>query len=113
MKRYGRSMLSEDQIRLIVNAKLEGKLTNREIASVQRISIRRVQQIYSEHKTAHCMFRKRLEGMPLPEQVKCEIIKLHKMYRANASYMAKFSERKDTTLTTTGSIKYSRRLVLQ
>jgi hypothetical protein len=29
-----RSMLSEDQVKWIVNAKLEGKLTNREIASV-------------------------------------------------------------------------------
>jgi len=42
MKRYGRSMLSEDQVKF-VNAKLEGKLTNREIASVQGVSIRRVQ----------------------------------------------------------------------
>jgi len=99
MKRYRRSMLIEDQIRLIVNAKLEGKLTNREIASVQGTSIRRVQQLYSEHKTAHYMFRKRLKGMPLPEQVKDKIVRLHKMYRANASYMAKFSERKDTALT--------------
>jgi len=48
MKRYGRSMLSEDQIKWIVNAKLEGKLTNREIANVQSISTRRVQQPYSE-----------------------------------------------------------------
>jgi len=46
---------------------------------------------------------------PLPEQVKYKIIKLYKMYRANASYMTKFSERKDTALTTTGS----RRLALQ
>ena len=47
MKRYGHSMLSEDQIKWIVNAKLEGKLTNGEIASVQGISIRRVQPLYS------------------------------------------------------------------
>ncbi|MFP3130783.1 MAG: hypothetical protein RXR51_04280 [Nitrososphaeria archaeon] len=59
MKRYGRSMLSEDQVEWIVNAKLEGKLTSREIASVQRISTRRVQKLYSEYKTAHYMFRKR------------------------------------------------------
>ena len=52
-------MLSEDQI-WIVNAKLEGKLTNREIASVQGISIRMVQQLYSEYKTANYMFIKRL-----------------------------------------------------
>ena len=55
-------MLSEDQI-WIVNAKLEGKLTNREIASVQGVSTRRVQQLYSEYKTANYMFRKRLEGI--------------------------------------------------
>ena len=51
MKRYRRSMLSEDQIKWIVNAKLEGKLTNREIASVQGISTRRVQQLYREYKS--------------------------------------------------------------
>jgi hypothetical protein len=51
MKKYGRSMLSEDQVKWIVNAKLEGKLTNREIASVQGVSTRRVQQLYSEYKS--------------------------------------------------------------
>ena len=51
MKRYGRSMLSEDQVKWIVNAKLEGKLTNREITSVQGVLTRMVQQLYSEYKS--------------------------------------------------------------
>ena len=32
MKRYAHNMLSEDQIRWIINTKHEGKLTNRKIA---------------------------------------------------------------------------------
>jgi hypothetical protein len=92
MKRYGRSMLSEDQIKWIVNAKLKGKLTNREIASVQGVSTRRVQQLYSEYKSTGVIHVQKKAGRhkrPLPEQVKYEIIKLYKMYRANASYIGK------------------------
>jgi len=44
-------MFIEDQIRLIINAKLEGKLTNRKIANVQGILTRNVQQLYSEYKS--------------------------------------------------------------
>ena len=92
MKRYGRSMLSEDQVKWIVNAKLEGKLTNREIASVQGVSTRRVQQLYKEYKrngTLHVQKKAGRHKQPLPEQVKYDIIKLYKMYRANASYICK------------------------
>jgi len=59
---------------------------------VQGISIRRVQQLYSEHKsngTLHVQKKAGRHKQPLPEQVKYEIIKLHKMYRANASYIGK------------------------
>ncbi|MFP3166647.1 MAG: hypothetical protein RXR36_05135 [Nitrososphaeria archaeon] len=92
MKRYGRSMLSKDQAKWIVNAKLEGKLTNREIESVQGISTRRAQQLYSEYKSTGVIYVQKKAGrhkQPLPEQVKYEIIKLYKMYRANASYIGK------------------------
>jgi len=44
-------MFIEDQIRLIINAKLEGKLTNRKIANAQGILTRNVQQLYSEYKS--------------------------------------------------------------
>jgi len=59
---------------------------------LQGISIRRVQQLYSEHKsngTLHVQKKAGRHKQPLPEQVKYEIIKLHKMYRANASYIGK------------------------
>ncbi|MFP3130315.1 MAG: hypothetical protein RXR51_01850 [Nitrososphaeria archaeon] len=101
MKRYGRSMLSEDQVKWIVNAKLEGKLTNREIASVQGVSTRRVQQLYREYKSTGVIHVQKKAGrykQPLPEQVKCEIIKLYKMYRANASYIGKILRAKEYSI---------------
>jgi len=63
-----------------------------EIASVQGISIRRVQQLYNEYKrngTLHVQKKAGRHKQPLPKQVKYEIIKLYKMYRANASYIGK------------------------
>jgi len=48
LKEY--SVLTDDQIRWIVKQKIEGKLKNEEIASIQGISVRRVQQIYSLYK---------------------------------------------------------------
>jgi hypothetical protein len=53
-------MLSEDQVKWIVNAKLEGKLTSREIANVQRISTRRAQQLYSEYKNGTLYVQKKV-----------------------------------------------------
>ena len=50
LKKYKRSVLTDDQIKWIVKQKVEGKLKNEEIASVQRIFVRRVQQIYSAYK---------------------------------------------------------------
>jgi len=44
------SVLTDDQIKWIVKQKIEGKLKNEEIAAVQGISVRRVQQIYSLYK---------------------------------------------------------------
>ena len=84
-------MLSEDQVKWIVNAKLEGKLTNRKIASVQRISTRRVQQLYSKYKSTGVIHvqknAKRHYSFCLSKlNVKP---KLYKMYRANASYIGK------------------------
>jgi len=62
------------------------------IGKLQGISIRRVQQLYSEHKsngTLHAQKKAGRHKQPLPESVKDEIIKLHKMYRAKASYIIK------------------------
>jgi len=85
-------MFIKDQIRLFVNAKLEGILTNSEIACVQGISTRRVQQLYSEYKSTeviHVQKKAERHKQHLPEQVKYEIIKLHKIYKANVSYIGK------------------------
>ncbi|MFP3190683.1 MAG: hypothetical protein RXR31_05045, partial [Thermoproteota archaeon] len=51
-----------------------------------------VQQLYSEYKSTGVIHVQKKVGrykQPLPEQVKYEIIKLYKMYRANASYIGK------------------------
>ena len=50
LKKYKHSVLTDDQIKWIVKQKIEGKLKNEEIAAVQGISVRRVQQIYSLYK---------------------------------------------------------------
>jgi len=111
MKRYGRSMLSEDQVEWIINAKLEGKLTNREIASVQGVSTRRVQQLYSEYKsTGVFVFRKRLEGINslCLRALRMKSLSFYKMYRANASYIGKILRAKGYSID-----KSSKRLGLQ
>lgn len=59
---------------------------------MQGVSTRRVQQLYSEYKSTWVIHVQKKAGrhkQPLPEQVKYEIIKLYKMYRANASYIGK------------------------
>ena len=45
MRRYRHNVLSEEQIKWIIKQK--GKMKNRDIAEIQGISVRRVQQIYS------------------------------------------------------------------
>jgi len=85
-------MLSEDQVKWIVNAKLEGKLTNREIESVQGISTRRVQKLYSEYKSTgviHVQKKAKRHYSFCLRALRMKIIKLYKMYRANASYIGK------------------------
>jgi hypothetical protein len=59
---------------------------------VQGTSIRKVQQLYSEYKSTGVIHVQKKAGrhkQHLPEQVKYEIIKLYKKYRANASYIGK------------------------
>jgi len=50
LKKYKHSVLTDDQIKWIVKQKAECNLKNEEIAAVQGISVRRVQQIYSLYK---------------------------------------------------------------
>jgi len=68
---------------------------------MQGISIRRVQQLYSEYKrngTLHVHKKAGRHKQPLPEQVKYEIIKLNKMYRANVSYIGKILRAKGCSI---------------
>jgi len=51
VKKYRMRRLSNEQIEWIIKAKVNGKLTNKEIAYVQGISISRVQQLYREYKS--------------------------------------------------------------
>ncbi len=50
LKKYGRGVLDKDQIKWMVRVKDKGELTNREIAYAQGVSVRRVQQLYSEYR---------------------------------------------------------------
>ncbi|MDG6927819.1 MAG: transposase [Nitrososphaerota archaeon] len=48
MKKYRRDVLSEEQVKWIIKQK--GKMKNKDIAEIQGISVRMVQQIYSMYK---------------------------------------------------------------
>ncbi|MFP3131133.1 MAG: winged helix-turn-helix transcriptional regulator, partial [Nitrososphaeria archaeon] len=86
------SKLSKEQIEWIIKAKVNGKLTNKEIADVQGISISRVQQLYREYKRTgviHVQKRAGRHKKPLPESVRNEIVELYRKYRISASYIGK------------------------
>ena len=90
MKRYVYNLLNEEQIRWIIRAKQEGKLTNREIANLQGISVRRVQQLYSEygkHGTLHEIRKAGRPRVPISEDERKTIIEFYEKYRIGASYI--------------------------
>ncbi|MGC9088495.1 MAG: hypothetical protein ACP5IF_07820, partial [Conexivisphaera sp.] len=64
IRKYGRGVLDGEQIRWIVGAKDKGELTNREIADAQGISVRRVQQLYSEYRRSGSVPEPRRAGRP-------------------------------------------------
>ena len=115
MKRYGRSMLSEDQVKWIVNAKLEGKLTGK-LQACKAYQPEGYSSFTANTKVQGLfMFRKRLEGINslCLSKLNMKSLSFTKCTEPMRAISAKFSERKDTALTTTGSTKYSKRLVLQ
>ena len=86
------SKLSNEQIEWIIKAKVNGKLTNKEIAYVQGTSISRVQQLYREYKRTgviHVQKRAGRHKRPVPESVRNEIVELYRKYRISASYIGK------------------------
>ena len=108
--------LSNEQIEWIIKAKVNGKLTNKEIADVQGISISRVQQLYREYKSTGVIHVQKKVGRhkrPVPESVRNEIVELHKNTELAQAISAKLSEREDYTSEMKRSTKYSRRLALQ
>ena len=99
VKRYSISKLSKEQIEWIIKAKVNGKLTNKEIADVQGISISRVQQLYREYKRTgviHVQKRAGRHKKPLPESVRNEIVELYRKYRISASYIGKIQSERIT-----------------
>lgn len=92
VKRYRMSRLSKEQIEWIIRAKVNGKLTNKQIADVQGISVSRVQQLYREYKRTEIIHEQRKAGrhkQPVPEEIKNKIIELYSKYRINASYIGR------------------------
>ncbi len=51
-KRYHRRavVLDQSQIEWIIKAKIDGEKTNEDIARIQEVSVRRVQQLYAEYR---------------------------------------------------------------
>ncbi|MGC8580013.1 MAG: hypothetical protein ACP5MB_08160, partial [bacterium] len=86
------SKLGKEQIEWIIKAKVNGKLTNKQIADVQGISISRVQQLYREYKRTGVIHVQKKAGRhekPVPEEIKNKIIDLYRKYRINASYIGR------------------------
>ncbi|MFP3131585.1 MAG: hypothetical protein RXR51_08440 [Nitrososphaeria archaeon] len=92
MKRYGRSMLSEDQVKWIVNAKLEGKLTTGKLQACKVYQPEVCNSFTANTKVQGLfIFIKRLEGINslCLRALRMKSLSFYKMYRANASYIGK------------------------
>jgi len=87
LKKYKHSVLTDDQIKWIVKQKIEGKLKNEEIAAVQGISVRRVQQIYSLYKKNESLPVLKLEGIKQALPKKKVIIEAYGQFKSCASYL--------------------------
>ncbi len=84
--------LDEDRIRWIIKCKEEGK-KNADIARIQKISIRRVQQIYSwyqKNKMVPVLRKPGRPTRPVTEQEIRVVRDAHKRYRANALYLQRY-----------------------
>jgi transposase len=60
-------VLSQSKIEWIIKTKVEGKRNNEEIARVQEISVRRVQQLYAQYKSAGTIPVLKESGRPRSE----------------------------------------------
>jgi hypothetical protein len=84
--------LDEDRIRWIIKCKDEGK-KNEDIANVQKISVRRVQQIYSWYRKNKMVptLRKPGRHVKLITVQEREIVRqVHKRFHANAAYLERY-----------------------
>jgi putative transposase len=87
--------LDEDRIRWIIKCKDEGK-KNEDIANVQKISVRRVQQIYSWYQKNKMVPTLRKPGRhvkPITVQEREIVRQVHKRFHANAAYLERYIKR--------------------
>ncbi|MFH1126504.1 MAG: DDE-type integrase/transposase/recombinase [archaeon] len=90
------SKLNKKKIRWIIKQKAEGTLTNREIAFPEKISVRRINQIYAEYKRTGIMPALRKQGRkpkPLSEEHKKIVDEAHKEYKVGPLGLEKVIQR--------------------
>jgi len=81
--------LDDSKIRWMVKMKKQG-VRNEEIASVQKVSVRRVQQIYAQYKRTGQMPSLRRSGRPVKEISEEErriVLEAYARFRSNALYL--------------------------
>ncbi len=87
--------LDNQKIAWIVNMKKRGT-KNSDIALVQKVSVRRVQQIYSEYKNTKnlpVLGRPGRPSRPISSDEIRLVIQSHDIYRANALYLGKYIQK--------------------
>jgi len=94
LKKYKHSVLTDDQIKWIVKQKIEGKLKNEEIAAVQGISVRRVQQIYSLYKKNESLSVLKKAGRHKASVTEEVIIEAYGQFKSCASYLEQHNKTK-------------------
>jgi putative transposase len=88
-RKYGHAVLDQAQIEWIIKTKKEGK-KNQDIASIQEVSVRRVQQLYGEYRKTGTIPSLKRPGRPKGEISECErrtIIDAYARHRACACYL--------------------------
>jgi len=90
LKKYRHNMLTDDQVRWIVKQRIEGRMKNEDIALVQGISVRRVQQIYAVYRKAGSVPVLKKAGrskVDITEGERKVIIEAYGQFKSCASYL--------------------------
>ena len=88
------SVLTDEQIKWIVKQKIEGKLKNEEIAAVQGISVKRVNQIYSLYKKNESLSVLKKAGRHKASVTEEVIIEAYGQFKSCASYLEQIIKQK-------------------